>query len=151
MPGPSSLPSLDPSGSQIDELSDGVKLNGGIIIDDVHSIRVLDPQVTRTSEQLRSECSAYVEKIQKFDSMVSQHLEVISRLASEVNKYKISTIGCQNQLESISKQRETQRLQLQALILEKSMELERLKVQNLSLQKTESEQQDIVNEILAHK
>jgi hypothetical protein len=39
----------------------------------------------------------------------------------------------------------------QALILEKSMELERLKVQNLSLQKTESEQQDIISEILAHK
>ncbi|XP_017301993.1 intraflagellar transport protein 20 homolog [Diaphorina citri] len=83
--------------------------------------------------------------------MVSQHLEVMSQLAAEVNKYKMSSIGTQNQLESISKQRQVQRLQLHALILEKSMELERLKVQNLSLQKTESEQQDIISEILAHK
>ncbi|KAI5696801.1 hypothetical protein M8J75_000363 [Diaphorina citri] len=142
---------LEPSGSQPEDLTDSVQLRGGIIIDDVHRVRVLDPQVTKTSEQLKAECSAYVDKIQRFDSMVSQHLEVMSQLAAEVNKYKMSSIGTQNQLESISKQRQVQRLQLHALILEKSMELERLKVQNLSLQKTESEQQDIISEILAHK
>lgn len=57
----SNPPSLDPSGSQPEGLTDWVKLSDGIIIDDVHSIRVLDPQVTQTSEALRAECSAYVE------------------------------------------------------------------------------------------
>ncbi|KAI5720534.1 hypothetical protein M8J77_008292 [Diaphorina citri] len=55
---------LEPSGSQPEDLTDSVQLRGGIIIDDVHRVRVLDPQVTKTSEQLKAECSAYVDIIE---------------------------------------------------------------------------------------
>lgn len=38
-----------------------VNLKSGITIDDVYKIRVLDPQTTAKTEQLRTECTDFIQ------------------------------------------------------------------------------------------
>ncbi len=50
---------------------------------------------------------------------------MVDELAQRVEEEKIKAIGARNHLKSISKEREAQKQQLQALIAEKKMQLER--------------------------
>lgn len=50
---------------------------------------------------------------------------MVDELAQEVEREKMKAIGARNLLKSIARERESQKQQLQALLIEKKMELER--------------------------
>ncbi|XP_075220246.1 intraflagellar transport protein 20 homolog [Lycorma delicatula] len=89
--------------------------------------------------------------ITQFQTIVDGFISMISSLAQEVEKEKIKSIGAHNLTKSIAKQREAQRQQLQALIIEKTTELERLRIQHQSLLRTEMEQQDMIDQLVLHR
>ncbi|EFN73517.1 Intraflagellar transport protein 20-like protein [Camponotus japonicus] len=119
----------------------------GIYIDDFSKIRVLEPEAANQSNKLKDECQNFVSKITEFEKNSDDFIKILDDLGKEVEKEKMKTIGARNVLRSIEKQREAQKQQMQALILEKSMELERLRVQYDSLKKIEMEQLETIEHL----
>ncbi|GIY80051.1 intraflagellar transport protein 20 homolog [Caerostris darwini] len=123
----------------------------GLYFDDLNKIRVLDPEASHKTSALREECKDYESKITEFQKVVDSFLQISETLSAEVEKEKLKAIGSRNLLKSITKQRETQQQQLQALIIEKKLQLERLKVQHESLRKEEMEQNELIEQFLLQK
>lgn len=90
---------------------------------------------------------------------------MVDGLAQEVEREKMKAIGARNLLKSIAREREAQKQQLQALLVEKKMELERyvldthhtsschilhvnnrLRVQHESLQQVEQQQMEFTED-----
>ena len=103
--------------------------NAGIYFDEMSKVRVLEPEVSQQTEELKSECKNFVDKISDFQNIVGSFIEMVDTLAKEVEKEKMKAIGSRNVLKSVAKQRETQQQQLRALIAEKQTQLERFRLQ----------------------
>ncbi|XP_076289736.1 intraflagellar transport 20 [Lasioglossum baleicum] len=119
----------------------------GIYIDDLTNIRVLEPEVANQTNKLKEECHNYVSKIVEFQTNSDEFIQIIEQLANEVEKEKMRTIGTRNVLRSMAKERNSQKQQIQAQIVEKSMELERLRIQYDSLKKIEMEQLETIEQL----
>ncbi|KZC07194.1 PREDICTED: intraflagellar transport protein 20 homolog [Dufourea novaeangliae] len=119
----------------------------GIYIDDLSKIRVLEPEVANQTNKLKEECQNFVSNITEFQTSSEQFIEIIERLANEVEKEKMKTIGTRNLLRSMAKERDAQKQQIQAQVIEKSMELERLRIQYDSLKKIEMEQLETIEQL----
>ncbi|CAD6236897.1 GSCOCG00008285001-RA-CDS [Cotesia congregata] len=110
----------------------------GLFIDDLCKIRILEPEITTQSDKLKNECHDFVNK---------HFINLLDKLATEVEKEKMRTIGARNLLSSVEKQREVQKQKIQAMIIEKTMELERLRVQYDSVKKIELEQLETIEHL----
>ncbi|XP_068945936.1 intraflagellar transport protein 20 homolog isoform X1 [Petaurus breviceps papuanus] len=100
--------------------------DAGLHFDELNKLRVLDPEVTQQTIELKEECKDFVDKIGQFQKIVGGLIELVDQLAKEAENEKMKAIGARNLLKSIAKQREAQQQQLQALIAEKKMQLERI-------------------------
>ncbi|KAK3916317.1 Intraflagellar transport protein 20-like protein B [Frankliniella fusca] len=116
----------------------------GLFLDELNKICVLEPEVSSQTEELLTECKDFVERISDFQKIADNFLVMADSLSGEVEAAKLKAIGTRNLLKSMTKKREAQQQQLQALILEKSTELERLRIQHQSLIRTEQEQQEFI-------
>ncbi|XP_066876533.1 intraflagellar transport protein 20 homolog isoform X2 [Kogia breviceps] len=105
----------------------------GLHFDELNKLRVLDPEVTQQTIELKEECKDFVDKIGQFQKIVGGLIELVDQLAKEAENEKMKAIGARNLLKSIAKQREAQQQQLQALIAEKKMQLERQLMANAEL------------------
>lgn len=119
----------------------------GIYIDDLNKIRVLEPEVANQTSKLKEECQNFISKIVEFQTNSDEFIQLIDQLANEVEKEKMKTIGTRNLLRSVAKERDAQKQQIQAQIIEKSVELERLRVQYDSLKKIEMEQLETIEQL----
>ncbi|XP_047359089.1 intraflagellar transport protein 20 homolog isoform X2 [Vespa velutina] len=86
-------------------------------------------------------------RIVEFQKNCNKFIDLTDNWANEVEKEKMRTIGARNLLRSVEKQRDAQKQQMQALIMEKSMELERLRIQYDSLKKIEMEQMETIEHL----
>lgn len=125
--------------------------NAGIYFDEMSKVRVLEPEVSQQTEELKSECKNFVDKISDFQNIVGSFIEMVDTLAKEVEKEKMKAIGSRNVLKSVAKQRETQQQQLRALIAEKQTQLERFRFQYDILLKQEAEQNDFIEQFMMQK
>lgn len=125
--------------------------NAGIYFDEMSKVRVLEPEVSQQTEELKSECKNFVDKISDFQNIVGSFIEMVDTLAKEVEKEKMKAIGSRNVLKSVAKQRETQQQQLHALIAEKQTQLERFRLQYDILLKQEAEQNDFIEQFMMQK
>ena len=125
--------------------------NAGIYFDEMSKVRVLEPEVSQQTEELKSECKNFVDKISDFQNIVGSFIEMVDTLAKEVEKEKMTAIGSRNVLKSVAKQRETQQQQLRALIAEKQTQLERFRLQYDILLKQEAEQNDFIEQFMMQK
>ncbi|CAH1800619.1 unnamed protein product [Owenia fusiformis] len=132
-------------------MADEALAKAGLHFDELNKIRVLEPEVQQQTTELKEECKDFVDKMSEFQSIVGTFIGMVDTVASEVEKEKMKAIGSRNLLKSITKQREAQQQQLQALITEKKMQLERLRVQYEHLQKEESEQNDFIEQFILQK
>ncbi|XP_018329471.1 intraflagellar transport protein 20 homolog isoform X2 [Agrilus planipennis] len=119
----------------------------GIYFDDVDKICILEPSVSKSSTELQQECDVYFEKIEEFERLSGMLIGISQKLAKEVEKEKMSTIGVKNVLQNMTKEKETLKQQLQVQIAEQGIELENLKTQLASLQKIEMEQNEVINNL----
>ncbi|CAH1099863.1 unnamed protein product [Psylliodes chrysocephalus] len=124
-----------------------VLAKSGIFFDEVDRICILEPEVSKSTHDLKEECQIYTEKIDEFQKISNKYINLVQQLGDTIEKEKMKAIGARNILQSMEKQKENNHEQLQAVISEKSMELERLKIQLNSLQKTEMEQNEIINQL----
>jgi len=124
-------------------------VNAGLYFDELNKLRVLEPEVSQSTGELKDECHEFVSKITDFQKLVGSFITMTNNLAKEVEKEKMKAIGSRNLLKSIAKQRESQKQQLQALITEKKTQLERLRTEHSSLQKQEMEQTEFIDQFSA--
>ncbi|XP_040929406.1 intraflagellar transport protein 20 homolog isoform X2 [Betta splendens] len=96
----------------------------GFYFDELNKLRVLEPDVSQKTLELKEECKEFVDKIGQFQEKVGGLIELVDELAKEAETEKMKAIGARNLLKSVAKQREAQQQQLQALIAEKKMQLE---------------------------
>uniref|UniRef100_A0A452QBP4 Intraflagellar transport 20 n=1 Tax=Ursus americanus TaxID=9643 RepID=A0A452QBP4_URSAM len=98
----------------------------GLHFDELDKLRVLDPEVTQQTAELKEECKDSVDKTGQFQKIVGGLTELLTNLQKKPKKNeRMKATGAQNLLISIAKQREGQWQQLHALIAEKKMQLER--------------------------
>ncbi|XP_015607499.1 intraflagellar transport protein 20 homolog [Cephus cinctus] len=122
----------------------------GLYVDDLGKICVLEPEVSNQTNKLKEECKNFVSKISEFQNNSDEFIRIVDTLATEVEKEKMRTIGARNLLRSVAKQRDSQKQQIQALIIEKSTELERLRVQYDSLKRIEMEQLETIDHLTSN-
>ncbi|XP_034021170.1 intraflagellar transport protein 20 homolog [Thalassophryne amazonica] len=123
----------------------------GVYFDELNKLRVLEPNVSHQSTEIREECKDFVEQTNKFQKMVGGLIEEVDELAKEVETEKMKAIGARNLLKSMAQQKDAQMQHLQALITEKKMQLERYRVEYESLCKVEAEQHDFINHFIQQK
>jgi intraflagellar transport protein 20 len=126
-------------------------VKAGLYFDELNKIRVLDPEVTVQTNELKDECKDFLDKMTHFQKIVGSFIQHIDSVGNEVEKEKLKAIASRNQLKSVSKQREAQQQQLHALITEKRMQLERLRIQYDALAKQEREQTEFIEQLVLQK
>nr|XP_023028719.1 intraflagellar transport protein 20 homolog [Leptinotarsa decemlineata] len=85
----------------------------GIYFDEVDRICILKPEVSKSTNDLKEECYIYTEKIDEFQKIASKFITMVGQLGEAVEKQKIQAIGARNILQSMEKQNESNRQQLQ--------------------------------------
>lgn len=123
----------------------------GFHFDELNKLRILDPDVSQQTTELKEECREFVEKIDDFQKIVGGLIELVDQLSKETENEKMKAIGARNLLKSIAKQREAQQQQLQALIAEKQMQLERYRIEYEALCKVEAEQNEFIDQFILQK
>ncbi|CAF4551369.1 unnamed protein product, partial [Didymodactylos carnosus] len=83
----------------------------------------------------------------EFKKIVDTLIEKTEEYSKHVEQARLKSIGAKNMLKSVSKYREFEKQQLQALIKEKMIELDRLRSEYESLQKTEREQSEKIEHL----
>ncbi|XP_055533563.1 intraflagellar transport protein 20 homolog isoform X3 [Wyeomyia smithii] len=120
--------------------------SSGIYIDDLYSLRVIDPDVANETHELKDECEKFTDKLKEFRQIIDQFASIVEIFSVEVDQVKMRAIGVQNLLKTFSKQRESERQAIQSEIIEKMVELDKLKIEYQYLQRVESEQQEIIDD-----
>ncbi|CAI5794915.1 intraflagellar transport protein 20 homolog [Podarcis raffonei] len=123
----------------------------GFHFDELNKLRVLDPEVSQQTIELKEECKVFVDKIAEFKKIVGSLIELVDQLAKATENEKIKAIGARNLLKSIAKQREAQQQQLQALIAEKTTQLERYRIEYQTLCKIEADQNEFIDQFIFQK
>ncbi|XP_013420737.1 intraflagellar transport protein 20 homolog [Lingula anatina] len=132
-------------------MADEALARAGLHFDELNKIRVLEPEVSQDTTELKEECKDFVDKMGEFQKIVGSFIDMVDKVSKEVEKEKMKAIGSRNLLKSIAKQREAQQQQLQALLAEKKMQSERLRVQYEALQKEEAEQNEFIEQFILQK
>ncbi|EDW31274.1 GL11048 [Drosophila persimilis] len=123
----------------------------GLFIDDIYRLRVQDPSIATQKIELRHECLEYSRNLQQFKRLIHDFYKISNTFAKDVEVEKLRAIGTQNQLKSMSQQRQAEQQVCQSKILEQTVKLERLKSEYQYLQRTETEQQEIINNFLLNQ
>ncbi|XP_075891991.1 intraflagellar transport protein 20 homolog isoform X2 [Nelusetta ayraudi] len=123
----------------------------GFYFDELNKLRVLEPDVSQRTSELKEECKEFVDKIGQFQKIVGGLMALMDELSKEVETEKMKAIGARNLLKSVAKQREAQQQQLQALIAEKKMQLERYRIEYEALSKVEAEQNEFIDQFILQK
>ncbi|XP_030882098.1 LOW QUALITY PROTEIN: intraflagellar transport protein 20 homolog [Leptonychotes weddellii] len=70
----------------------------GLHFDELNKLRVLDPEVTQQTIELKEECKDFVDKIGQFQKIVGGLIELVDQLAKEAEneKMKVRSAGLLN-------------------------------------------------------
>ncbi|XP_011927763.1 PREDICTED: intraflagellar transport protein 20 homolog isoform X3 [Cercocebus atys] len=63
----------------------------GLHFDELNKLRVLDPEVTQQTIELKEECKDFVDKIGQFQKIVGGLIELVDQLAKEAENEKMKT------------------------------------------------------------
>eukprot|EP00045_Choanoeca_perplexa_P020657 m.4803 g.4803 ORF g.4803 m.4803 type:complete len:135 (+) comp7200_c0_seq1:63-467(+) len=123
----------------------------GIFFDEVSKVRVLDPESSQQTHELKEECTEFLQRMDAFQGSIGTFIQMIERLSTAVEAEKIKAIAARNTKESASKTREGQQQQYLALIAEKKAQLERLQVEQTSLERAIQEQEGFIDDLVTAK
>ena len=116
----------------------------GLFFDDLGKLRVLDPEVQTSAQQLAIDCNEFISESQMFQEVVKEFTSVIKTLSEAIEATVIQALGSRNSLDTMSKQKRMRRQQLEARVAEKNRELEHLRVQYESLVRQDAQLQDLI-------
>ncbi|XP_069371157.1 intraflagellar transport protein 20 homolog [Paralichthys olivaceus] len=127
----------------------------GSYFDELKNLIALEPDVSQKTSELKEGSKDFVDKIDQFQKIDA--IRLIDELAKEVEKEKrkysscsllLLAIAARNLWRLMTRQREAQQQQLQALIAEKKSQLERFLIKYAALSKMESEQNELIDQFI---
>ncbi|PNI46876.1 IFT20 isoform 5 [Pan troglodytes] len=71
----------------------------GLHFDELNKLRVLDPEVTQQTIELKEECKDFVDKIGQFQKIVGGLIELVDQLAKEAENEKMKSLAVSPRLE----------------------------------------------------
>jgi intraflagellar transport protein 20 len=101
--------------------------------------------------ELRTTGDDFLRASAEFKKISDSFASVFDSVSREVEREKISAIGARNLLRTSAKNRETQLLQLSALLLEKQLHLDRLSVEYSALLNVEATQNEFIEQFVLGK
>ncbi|VDO62280.1 unnamed protein product [Heligmosomoides polygyrus] len=120
----------------------------GIHIDDMNRIRLLNPEISDTLSDLRTEGRSFAAQMTSFRSTTEGLIKAFEELDNLVEAEKLRAMAARAALQSVDKAKSADSRQLQIQIRERQVELERLRVELASLQDVEQEQKDILQQLI---
>ncbi|XP_060799918.1 intraflagellar transport protein 20 homolog [Neoarius graeffei] len=63
--------------------------DAGLHFDELNKLRVLDPDVSQKTTELKEECQDFVDKVGQFQKTVGGLVEMVDELAKEAEKEKM--------------------------------------------------------------
>lgn len=109
--------------------------NLDIYFDELDKVRIVDPEVSQKTNDLKDECKIYVEStysidsishkvkltiliftgIDEFQKLAKKFITMIEKLSGEVEKQKMKAIGARNILQTMEKQQDLNQQQLHVI------------------------------------
>ncbi|KAH8356682.1 hypothetical protein KR084_007081 [Drosophila pseudotakahashii] len=117
----------------------------GLFIDDIYRLRFENPNLVRDKIKFKQEFFQYYNNLNIFKKLTLDIRKIYATFTKNLDKEKLRSIGTQNQLKTISNQRQSEQQIYQYEILEQTVELERLKNELQYLQRIETVQNEIIN------
>lgn len=109
-----------------------------------YSVRVLDADKFKQTQELQEECTEFVEKVQQLSGIVTSVVEAVDGAAARTEGEKLRAIGKRNQAVAEADLRRRTRAEHQAAVVDKQQELERLSAEYESLMKVKAQQDQII-------
>ncbi|KIH50036.1 FHA domain protein [Ancylostoma duodenale] len=130
------------------EMADEILNRAGIHIDEMNRIRLMDPEISDTLGDLRSQSRDFASQMTSFRATTDGLIKAFEELATLVEAEKLRAMAARSAFQSVDKARSADSQQLQIVIRERQVELERLRVELASLQAVEQEQKDVIGSLL---
>eukprot|EP00002_Diphylleia_rotans_P000672 TRINITY_DN1034_c0_g1_i2.p1 TRINITY_DN1034_c0_g1~~TRINITY_DN1034_c0_g1_i2.p1 ORF type:complete len:133 (-),score=36.82 TRINITY_DN1034_c0_g1_i2:202-600(-) len=115
--------------------------------DESNRVRILDPEVFKTTAALQSECTEFVSTVGHFNELVKQFVTAVDQQAQAIEKVKLRAIGQRIRVETEVEMRKRKEEEIKAQIYEKQVNLDRLVAQYESLEKIAREQQSLIDRL----
>lgn len=90
-------------------------------------------------------------ELSEFNKIAETFIDIAENYAKQVEEAKLKTISTLNKVNTMSKQREQEQQQIQNQIIELMIELDRLKIEYQYLQRVESEQTEILENLVQNQ
>ncbi|KAL6728949.1 hypothetical protein Aduo_000050 [Ancylostoma duodenale] len=129
-------------------MADEILNRAGIHIDEMNRIRLMDPEISDTLGDLRSQSRDFASQMTSFRATTDGLIKAFEELATLVEAEKLRAMAARSAFQSVDKARSADSQQLQIVIRERQVELERLRVELASLQAVEQEQKDVMQQII---
>ncbi|KAK6728003.1 hypothetical protein RB195_005576 [Necator americanus] len=129
-------------------MADEILNKAGIHIDEMNRIRLMDPEISDTLGDLRTNSRDFAAQMTSFRTTTEGLLKAFEELATLVEAEKLRAMAARSAFQSVDKTRSSDSQQLQIVIRERQVELERLRVELASLQAVEQEQKDVMQQII---
>ncbi|KAJ8312566.1 hypothetical protein KUTeg_009939, partial [Tegillarca granosa] len=98
-------------------MADEALARAGLHFDELNKIRVLEPEVSQQTTELKEECKDFVDKIDEFQKIVGTFIEVVDNVSKEVEKEKMKVI-LRIQYEALQKEESEQNEFIEQFILQ---------------------------------
>ncbi|KAK0397083.1 hypothetical protein QR680_001974 [Steinernema hermaphroditum] len=128
-------------------MGDSFLTKTGLHIDDLNKIRLLEPELSDASEQLKVECRNFSEKISSFKEFIENVVETLEQLSNMVDEERLRAMASRSALSNLGSQKQSENQQLMILIHEKTIELQRLQVELQSLSAVERQQKEYLDRL----
>lgn len=118
-----------------------------ISFDEDFRVRVFDLKQLGASEDLRSNCTNFLDKAGQLQDSVKHCLNTIDTQAAKVEKEKLKAIGLRNRAAALEEETSRKKKEARLILCEKQEELERLQAEEHSILKLRQEQELTISKL----
>lgn len=103
--------------------------NNGIYIDDVHRLRIFEPNSAQQTQKFKEECDQFIHSSRRFETVVESFRLEAATMATLVEQEKQRAVGLRLYLDLLVKKKEEDQRRLMVAVDERSTDLERLRLE----------------------
>ncbi|CEF69199.1 Intraflagellar transport protein 20 homolog [Strongyloides ratti] len=122
-------------------MNDNIEDN--VYIDELNRLKLINANVSESSQTLKNETSEFVVKVDKFFESAKFLIDSMKELGKTVDLARLKALETRNALRNSDNEKLNEQQQLRILIRQKQIELERLKDEADSLRQIESQQKEL--------
>ena len=106
-----------------------------ITFDDMHQLRIYDPEKFNDAVSLQEEAVNFIDKLQVFQGVVTNIVAAVEQQGKQIDKHRLKAIGLRLRVKGEAELRRRKEEELQVRIKEKQIELDRYMAEHNYLRK----------------